>query len=81
MEFGKRIRELRKERKETQLQVAEAIGTTMRHYQRFELNEALPGLEFFYALSEHFQVNADYLLCRTDVRDMLPPSARREETV
>lgn len=80
MEFGKRLRKLRKERKETQVQVAEAIGTTMRHYQRFELNEALPGLEFFSALSDHFQVNADYLLGRTDVRDMLPPAEQQEKS-
>ena len=46
----------------------------MRHYQRFELGEALPGLEIFCTLADHFQVNADYLLGRTDVREMLPPS-------
>ncbi len=78
MEIGKRLRYLRKERKETQLQVAESVGTAMRHYQRFELGEALPGLELFCALADHFQVNADYLLGRTDVRDMLPPSSERE---
>lgn len=74
MEIGKRLRELRKERKETQLQVAQAIGTGMRHYQRFELNEGLPGLDLFCALAEHFEVNMDYLVGRTDVREkLLPP--------
>jgi len=75
MEIGERVKQLRKERKETQLQVAEAIGTSMRHYQRFELNEGLPGLELFYALADHFQVNMDYLVGRTDCRDMLPPAS------
>lgn len=79
MEIGKRLRALRKERKETQLQVAEAIDTATRHYQRFELGEALPGLEIFYALADHFQVNADYLLGRTDVREMLPPPSEQED--
>lgn len=73
MEIGKRLRILRMERKETQLQVAEAIGTAMRHYQRFELNEGLPSLDLFSALADHFEVNADYLLGRTDIRDKLPP--------
>jgi len=74
MEIGKRLRALRKERKETQLQVAQAIGTAMRHYQRFELDEGLPGLDLFCALADHFQVSMDYLAGRTDCRDMLPPA-------
>jgi len=75
MKIGKRLRALRKERKETQLQVAQAVGTAMRHYQRFELDEGLPGLDLFYALADHFQVNMDYLVGRTDCRDMLPPAS------
>ena len=74
MKLGKRLKVLRKEKKETQEQVARAIDIVLRHYQRIELEEGLPGIEVFYALAEHFEVNADYLLGRTDVRDMLPPS-------
>ena len=73
MKVGERLKSLRKERRETQLQVAQAVGTGMRHYQRFELEEGLPGLELLCALADHFQVNLDYLAGRTDVRDMLPP--------
>ena len=79
MEIGKRLRMLRKERKETQIQVAQAVGTGIRHYQRFELNEGLPGLDIFCALADHFEVNMDYLAGRTDVRDMLPPPERPKE--
>ena len=35
MTLQERMRELRKERKETQRQVADAIGVTDRQYQRF----------------------------------------------
>ena len=73
MELGSRLKMLRKEKKETQLQVAEAIGTAVRHYQRFELNEALPGLDLFCALADHFEVSMDYLAGRTNVRDPMPP--------
>mgnify|MGYP002510164791 FL=1 len=73
MQIGKRLKALRKERKETQSQVAQAIGIVMRHYQRIELDEGLPGIEVFFALADHFQVNLDYLAGRTDVRNMLPP--------
>ena len=79
MKLGKRLKKLRKERKETQEQVAKEIGIVMRHYQRIELDEGLPGIEVFFALADHFQVNADYLLGRTDVREMLPPSEEAPE--
>ena len=70
MKLGQRLKELRKEQKETQEQAAQAIGIVMRHYQRIELDEGLPGIEVFCALADHFQVNADYLLGRTDVREI-----------
>lgn len=68
MEFKKRLRELRKEKKETQAQVAAAIGLQERHYQRFELGENLPGYANLVALADHFEVTLDYLMCRTDER-------------
>ncbi len=81
MKLGKRLKKLRKEQKETQEQVAKEIGIVMRHYQRIELDEGLPGIEVFFALADHFQVNADYLLGRTDVREMLPPSEEAPEEI
>ena len=68
MEFNERIRQLRKEKKETQAQVAEAIGIQPRHYQRFELGENLPGSANLIALADHFDGPLDYLMCRTDRR-------------
>ena len=81
MSIGKRLKGLRKECNETQEQVARAIGTALRHYQRIELGDGLPGIEIFCALADHFQVNADYLLGRTDVREMLPPSSEEAEKI
>jgi len=68
MEFKDRLRELRKEKKETQVAVACAIGIQERHYQRFELGENLPGFANLIALADHFGVTLDYLMCRTDER-------------
>ena len=70
MEIGSRLKALRKERKETQLQVAQAIGMGDRHYPRIENDEGLPGLEIFCALAEHFGVSLDYLAGRTDRREV-----------
>ena len=68
MEFHKRIRELRKERNESQVSVAIAIGITPRQYQRFEAGEQKPGFDNFCALADHFGVTLDYLAGRTDER-------------
>ena len=70
MKIGSRLKALRKERRETQLQVAQAVGMGDRHYQRVENDEGLPGLEIFSALADHFGVSMDYLACRTDRRDV-----------
>ena len=81
MEIKNRLKALRQERKESQERVARAIDITLRNYQRFEAGEGLPSLPVFCALADHFQVNADYLLGRTDVREMLPPSEEAPEEV
>ena len=70
MKIGSRLKALRKERRETQLQVAHAVGMGDRHYQRVENEEGLPGLEIFSALADHFGVSMDYLAGRTDRRDV-----------
>ncbi|MCI8813127.1 MAG: helix-turn-helix transcriptional regulator [Oscillibacter sp.] len=68
MEFSKRLRELRKEKNETQVQTAKAIEVTERQYQRFEAGENYPGFENLCALADHFSVSLDYLSGRTDKR-------------
>lgn len=68
MEFSERLRELRKEKRETQVQIAAAIGITDRQYQRFEAGENLPGFDNLCALADHFGVSLDYLAGRSDER-------------
>lgn len=68
MKLQERMRALRKEKRETQLQVAEAIGITDRQYQRFESGVNLPGFVNLCALADHFGVTLDYLAGRTDQR-------------
>lgn len=63
-----RLKELRKERKESQEQVARASGIALRNYQRLEQGSSLPSYETFCALADHFEVSLDYLAGRTDER-------------
>ena len=64
--FKNKLRDLRKESGETQKQVADDLGITSRHYQKFEAGEILPSLENFIALADHFNVSLDYLAGRTE---------------
>ena len=68
MNLHERIRSLRKERKETQVQLAQSIGITDRQYQRFEAGNQKPGFDNLCALADHFGVSLDYLAGRTDER-------------
>ena len=68
MLLQERLRALRKERNETQLQVATASGIADLHYQRFEGGVNLPNLENAWKLADHFGVTLDYLVGRTDER-------------
>ena len=72
MTLQERMRELRKERKETQRQVADAIGVTDRQYQRFETGVNLPGFENLVGIADHFGVSLDYLAGRK-CRGGFPP--------
>lgn len=68
MKLQERIKALRKERNESQVKVAEAVGITPRQYQRFEAGEQKPGFDNLCALADHFGVTLDYLAGRTDER-------------
>lgn len=59
---------LRKESGMTQQQVADAIQTTLRQYQRFEKGEQKPGYDNLISLADCYQVSLDYLAGRTENR-------------
>ena len=66
--INKRLKELRKEKKETQVQVAAAIGVVEQYYQKLEYGTNLPGIENAWKLADHFGVTIDYLVGRTEER-------------
>ncbi len=68
MELKERLRILRKEKKETQKQLAATIDVGYRQYQRFESGENDPTFKDLCALADHFGVTLDYLAGRTDER-------------
>ena len=68
MEFKERLVSLRKENKETQVQLAERIGIASRSLQDLEAGKYYPQYTTLLALADHFGVTLDYLAGRTDER-------------
>lgn len=67
-----RLRSLRAERGETQAQIAQDLGVSSQHYQKFEYGANLPNLENFIALADHFGVSLDYLAGRSEEKEPHP---------
>lgn len=62
--FGQRLKELRRREKKTQVEMAEILGCTDRHYQRLEYGFInVPSLTLI-ALADYFHVTTDFLLGR-----------------
>ena len=84
MIFNERLKMLRKERKMTQMQVAEALGLNYRHYQRLEEKLSIayrnyqrleadgntPNFANLVQIADLFGVSMDYLAGRTDNREV-----------
>ena len=68
--FGKRLKELRKEKHKTQVEMAQLLDCTDRHYQRMEYGYInVPSLTLI-RLADYFGVTTDYLLGRTEGKEV-----------
>jgi transcriptional regulator with XRE-family HTH domain len=70
MIFNDRLKELRKEKKLTQVQVAEQLSIALRNYQRLEADGNTPNFSNLVQIADLFDVSIDYLAGRTDVREV-----------
>jgi len=61
-----RIKELRKEKKLTQMQLAEQLGINQTAISKWEADKTVPETGTLITLSEFFNVSIDYLLGRSD---------------
>lgn len=68
--FGERLLALREERKETQQQLADAIGITRQSLSRYETNERTPNIDLIYNIAKHYNVSSDYLLGLSEVKSL-----------
>ncbi len=63
-----RLKECRKEKGLTQIQVATYCDITEKAYQNYELMTREPKLEILIRIADLFNVSLDYLTGRTDIR-------------
>ena len=77
--FGQCLRDLRQERDLKQREMADLLGMTLRNYQRMEHGEInIPALTLC-ALADYFGVTTDYLLGRSDSRQLSSAAGGSEE--
>lgn len=65
--FSAALQQLRKNRRLTQEQVADAIGVQYRTYGSWERGEREPDFAMLCEIADYFGVSTDYLLGRTDI--------------
>lgn len=68
--FSLRLKALRKERSIKQKELAEYLGISIRGYQCYEYGKGFPDVPGLLALADYFDVSIDYLLGRTDQREI-----------
>lgn len=68
--FSARLRLLRKERGLKQREMAEICGLKLRSYQDYEYQVSYPSALGLVALADFFGVSLDYLMGRTDKREI-----------
>lgn len=64
-----RLKDLRKEKKVTQLQLAMALNMSQNTISRYETGERRAGYDELIKIADYFNVSIDYLLGRTDIRN------------
>lgn len=70
MERYQRIRDLRENRDLTQAQVGRAINVSQRTYAYYENGQRMVPPHVLCALADFYQVSVDYILGRTDRKEM-----------
>ena len=65
-----RLKTLRKEAKMTQVNLAKALSMHTTTYRRYESGERDLPMEVAIQIAEYYHVSLDYLVGRTDVREV-----------
>lgn len=81
--FAQRLKNLRKEKKKTQQDIADFLEIRRSTYGEYERGRIMPPYEKIKRLSDHFNVSVDYLMGTTNFRttnDKIDTIVKREIT-
>lgn len=79
--FVENLKKLRKEKKLSQKEVADAIGVARSTYTQYELGDSQPAYEILKKLAEFFDVSVDYLLGIDHLRNRPSDAEKFEENI
>ena len=68
--FGKKLKELRLEKKINQSELGEKIGISPSTVGMYERDQRFPDKDIRGKIADYFEVSVDYLLGRTDERNL-----------
>lgn len=71
-DFSEVLRELRKEKKVSQRELGERLGISDRNIRFYESGEHRPDFEGLLALADYFEVSLDYLVGRSNQKQLSP---------
>lgn len=75
--FGERLRQLRAVSKMSQRELAQRIGMSKSSVSMFESGDREPGLETLEAIADTFNVDLDYLMGKSDIRNRMQAELAR----
>lgn len=73
-----RLRDLRKEKKISQVQMAKMLCCSQKAYSTYERGETNMPSEMWIELAEFYGTSVDYLMGLTDERKPYPPKKKRK---
>lgn len=78
--FASRLKELRESHNETQKMLAEAVGMAVSSISMYEQGKRLPSYEAQEAIADHYNVDIDYLVGRSDRTTVVLPALNNSPT-
>ena len=78
-DFSERLRSLRQEQRYKQREMADICGVQLRSYQAYEYRQSYPDVAGLLRLADFFNVSLDYLMGRSDVREVQKPPESPEK--
>lgn len=79
--FGRKLKELRLEKKINQSELGEIIGISPSTVGMYERDQRFPDKDILGKIADYFEVSVDYLLGRTDERNLNTEKPKLDESI